>query len=102
MPLFSQHERDLIEAVNNELPRNLVCSHLEIKVTTDHGAPVETILIEIKPQGKFSQSFSQHERVRRCIAEALLAIGGPDFHGILYEEKQEDDSVMRFVHRAFM
>ncbi len=102
MPPFSHHERDLIEAVNNELPRNLVCSHLEIKTTTDHGAPVEMVLIDIKPLGKIPESFSQRERVRRCIAEALLAVGGPDFHGILYEERQEDDSIMRFVHRAFM
>ena len=46
--------------------------------------------------------FSQRERVSRCVAEALLAIGGLDFHGILYEEKQEDDSLIRFVHRAFL
>ena len=102
MPPFSHHERDLIEAVNNELPRNLVCSNLEIKMTTDHGAPVEMVLIDIKPLGKIPESFSQRERVRRCIAEALLAVGGSDFHGILYEERQEDDSIMRFVHRAFM
>jgi hypothetical protein len=102
MPRFSHHEQDLIEAVNNELPRNLVCSHLEITTTTDHGAPVEMVLIDIKPLGKIPESFSQRERVRRCIAEALLAVGGPDFHGILYEERQVDDSIMRFVHRAFM
>jgi len=102
MPLFSHHERDLIEAVNNELPRNLVCSHVEIKTTTEHGAAVEMVYIQIKPLGKMPQGFSQRERVRRCVAEALVAIGGPDFHGLLYEETQEDDSVLVFVHRAFL
>ena len=102
MPLFSHHERDLIEAVNNELPRNLICSHVEIQLTTDHGAAVEMVYIEIKPLGKMPAGFSQRERVRRCVAEALLAIGGPDFHGILYEEKQADASLIRFVHRAFL
>jgi len=102
MPMFSHHERDLIEAVNNELPRNLVCSHLEIQTTTDHGAPVEIVVIDVKPLGKMPESFSQRERIRRCIAEALLAVGGPDFHGILYEERQEDSSLLRFIHRAFL
>ena len=102
MPLFSHHERDLVEAVNNELPRNLVCSRVEIKTTTDQGAAVEMVYIEIQPLGKRPQGFSQRERVRWCVAEALVAIGGPDFHGLLYEDKQEDDSLIRFVHRAFL
>jgi hypothetical protein len=102
MPLFSHHERDLIEAVNNELPRNLICSHVEIRKTMDHGEAVEMVYIEIKPLGKVPEGFSQRERVRRCVAEALVAIGGPDFHGLLYEEKQQDDSLIRFVHRAFL
>ena len=102
MSLFGSHEQDLIEAVNQELPRNLVCSRVEVKVTSDHGAAVEMVLIDVKPLGKMPESFSQRERVRRCVAEALLAVGGPDFHGILYEDKQEEKSVMRFVHRAFM
>jgi hypothetical protein len=102
MPLFSQHERDLIEAVNNELPRSLVCSRVEIKIATDQGAAVEMVYIDIQPLGKRPEGFSQRERIRRCVAEALVAIGGPDFHGLLYEEKQEDDSLIRFVHRAFL
>jgi len=102
MPLFSHHERDLIEAVNNELPRNLVCSRVEIQTTTDHGAAVEMVCIEIKPLGKMPGGFSQRERVRRCVADALVAIGGPAFHGLLYEEKHEDPSLIRFVHRAFL
>jgi hypothetical protein len=60
------------------------------------------VYIEIQFLGKRPQGFSQRERVRRCVAEALVAIGGPDFHGLLYEEKQEDDSLIRFVHRAFL
>ena len=102
MPLFSHHERDLVEAVNNELPRNLVCSRVQIKMTTDHGEAVEMVYIEVKPLGKMPEGFSQRERVRRCVAEALVAVGGPDFHGLLYEEKHEDASLIRFVHRAFL
>ena len=102
MPLFSHHERDLTEAVNDELPRNLVCSRVEIKTSTEHGEAVEMVYIEIKPLGKMPEGFAQRERVRRCVAEALVAIGGPDFHGLLYEEKQQDASLMRFVHRAFL
>ena len=102
MPLFSHHQQELIEAVNEELPRNLICSAVEIQLTTDHGAPVEMVYIDIKALGKKPEGFSQRERVRRCVAEALLAIGGPDFHGILYEEKQSDESLIRFVHRAFL
>jgi len=102
MPLFSHHEQELIEAVNNELPRNLICSHVEVQMTTDHGAAVEMVHIEIKPLGKMPEGLSQRERVRRCVAEALLAIAGPDFHGILSEGKQDDDSLIRFVHRAFL
>ena len=100
--LFSSHEQDLIEAVNQELPRNLVCSRVGVKMTSDHAAAVEMVLINVKPVGKMPESFSQRERVRRCVAEALLAVGGSDFHSILYEDKQEDKSVMRSVHRALM
>ena len=102
MSLFSSHEQDLIEAINDELPRNLVCTRVEVKMTSDHGAAVELVLVEIKPTGKMPESFFQRERVRRCVAEALLAVGGPEFHGILSEDKQEDNSLMRFVHRAFI
>jgi len=102
MPLFRHHERELIEAVNNELPRSLICSHIEIKTMTEQGAPVEMVYIDIEPLGKKPQGFSQRERIRRCVAEALVAVGGPDFHGLLYEEKQEDGSRIRFVHRAFL
>jgi len=102
MSLFGRHERDLIEAINSELPRSLVCSKVEIKATTDHGANVERVYIDIKPLGKMPAGFSQRERVRRCVADALVVIGGPAFHGLLYEEKHEDPSLIRFVHRAFL
>ena len=102
MPLFSHQKQELIDAVNEELPRNLICSGIEIELTKDHGAPVEMVYIDIKPLAKKPEGFSQRERVRRCVAEALLAIGGSDFHGILYEDKPKDESVIRFVHRAFL
>lgn len=102
MPLFSHQKQELIDAVNEELPRNLVCAGIQIELTNDHGVPVEMVCIDIKPLGKKPEGFSQRERVRRCVAEALLAIGGSDFHGILYEDKQQDDGLIRFVHRAFL
>jgi hypothetical protein len=102
MPLFSHQKQELIDAVNDELPRNLACSGIEIELTTDHGVPIEMVRIDIKPLGKKPEGFSQRERVRRCVAEALLAIGGSDFHGILYEDRHEDDTIIRFVHRAFL
>ncbi|PWT73622.1 MAG: hypothetical protein C5B46_05160 [Proteobacteria bacterium] len=102
MTLFDNHKADLIEAINQELPRNLICSRVDVQMTTDHGAPVELVYIDVKPLAKMPESFSQRERVRRCVADALLAVGGAEFHGILVEEKQDDQSVMRFVHRAVL
>ena len=102
MSLFSRHEQNLVHVINEELPRNLVCARVDVQLTSDHGAAVEMVVIDIKPLGKMPESFSQRERVRRCVAEALLGVGGPDFHGILYEEKQDDQGIMRFVHRAFL
>ena len=74
----------------------------DVKTTTDQGAAVEMVDIDIQALGKSPEGFSQRERIRRCVAEALVTIGGPDFHGLLYEKKLEDDSLIRFVHRAFL